>query len=817
MGLESGYVGTGQGIVTESDGMFVGMNLRNSPSQLAEGEVCLSKNGRMEGYWQPRRGVLLRSGALTTDENPLTVPFFLVDTAGGKTVSAASRVDEVVTITVTGHGFTVAAVGYLGLYAVGFATTNPNGVWEMTVTDANTLTFSIPGASGNETYTISGDERVKSVISDGAVADILGSCHFSDASSDLEESIILATPAVAKKVSLSTFTITDIPYPTGLVLSGDVDMIQAFNKIYLYREGASCLEWVHQGVIVDASSVSANVVTVTVKNHGLATGDQVTLSGLTYTGSDPNGLRTITAATVDTFTFALTTANETHGVTSARMVASGFTYVARGSYTQPQTFGVTSANVSVTSGLLTMTVVGNTTIRKRDFVTVYKSEITELESLIGKTFEVVTATSTQIQFYVPAGDVTAGGALLFEVGGRFSVGGGFIHLPAPPWAVYFQRRIWCPYWYEPNGSYGSYTFRDLDERDQIVASDILDGNTYDQIYSQFRISGGTADYVVAMQPFFDDALLVLNRNSLHLVSGTQGSLEDTQVKELTREVGCLSRKSVVQYANAVFFLSDSGVYGVEFQDAYNLRGIQEPLSLPIQPIIDRINKGLADKAVGIYFNNRYWLALPLDSVRGADDATGNNSVLIYNILNKGWESIDTYGGGAVNILNYHIAQDEERNDLYFVNTKGGLHQVGARDQPSDVYSINSTGDSATEGIDYELVTRGYTLGFGGRKRFSRTQAFIESNGEPSNVVFSFETEDPDADAYELGDVVDAIGNELPANEAGTMRFRLGNPRGIYGRLTISADMSGSAPIGRPKVISIGVEGQPGNRQTISQV
>jgi len=175
MAMESGYVGRGQGVVTESDGMFVGMNLRNSPSQLTEGEVCLSQNGRMEGYWQPRRGILLRSGALTTDDQPLTLPFFLVDTAGGKTVSAASRVDDLVTITVTGHGFTVGLTGYLGLYAVGFATVDPNGVWAMTVTDANTLTFEITGATGNEVYTISGDERVKSVISDSAASVVLGS------------------------------------------------------------------------------------------------------------------------------------------------------------------------------------------------------------------------------------------------------------------------------------------------------------------------------------------------------------------------------------------------------------------------------------------------------------------------------------------------------------------------------------------------------------------------------------------------------------------------------------------------------------------
>ena len=231
MGIESGYVGRGQGVVTEGDGLFVGMNVRNSPSQLTEGEVSMSRNGRMDGYWQGRKGILLRSGALTGDEQPLCLPFFLIDTAGGAVVSAASRVDDLVTLTVTSHGLTVAAVGYLGVENVGFSSVDPNGVWEMTVVDANTLEYSITGATGNETYTIGGDEVVRSVLSDDAASVVLGSCHYSDPANDLEESIILATPGMAKMVALDDFTITDLDYPTGYVASGEVNMIQAFDKV----------------------------------------------------------------------------------------------------------------------------------------------------------------------------------------------------------------------------------------------------------------------------------------------------------------------------------------------------------------------------------------------------------------------------------------------------------------------------------------------------------------------------------------------------------------------------------------------------------
>jgi hypothetical protein len=106
--------------------------------------------------------------------------------------------------------------------------------------------------------------------------------------------------------------------------------------------------------------------------------------------------------------------------------------------------------------------------------------------------------------------------------------------------------------------------------------------------------------------------------------------------------------------NAMFFLSDDGVYAVEFLNDYNLRGADEPISKNIQPYIDRINKNLAGEAVGVLFNNRYYLAVALDSMPGANNATGNNAILVFNFLNKGWESIDTFGSNDFIIENLII-------------------------------------------------------------------------------------------------------------------------------------------------------------------
>jgi hypothetical protein len=807
-------------IFSDGDVGFVGMNQRLSPNQLGSGEVVLSRNGRIDGYWQPRRGIQLRSGALSNSATPLALPFYVIDSAKSVT-NVTVPVTGVARLTVTGHGFGVGTSGWAELSGLD---TGVNGVRFLTYVDANTMDAAVSGLTSvtDTSGTLDG-----APINNSAVSAVYGSCLFSDPSSSLVESVFLATNLEAKMVDLTTYVVTSVPYPSGLDISSDVEMIQAFDRVYLFRDGAQALEWVPAGkAIITASYVSSTgVVTVNVKNHGLTIGDTIVVSDVgfspTPTVADPNGTHVVaTTADADTFTFVIATGagDETYTPNTGKFVSNGFTKVLGGPYTQPQTFAVSSSDVSVTNGLVTVDVTGNNTIKVGDFIIVYETTIDEFTSVVGKSFQVVSSSATEIEFFAPVGDFTSGGSDSLEIGGRFSVGGGFIHQPGLPWATYFQRRLWGPYWYEPNGTTASPTYTDRKIRDEIVASDILDGDTYDQIYSQFRVTAGIADYLVGMQPFYDDALMVLNRNSLHVVAGTQGSLEDTVVKELTREVGCLARKSVVGKGNAVFFLSDSGVYGVEFIEQYNLRGLEEPLSKNIQPFIDRINKELAGNSVGIFFNNRYWLAVPLDTSAGKGDATGNNSILIFNTLNKAWESIDTYNIPNFKIKNFIIGQAGERNLLYLVNDTGGLHEIDANDQPLDVYSTNTTGSSNNSGMTYELVSRGYMLGATNleRKKFSRLQVQMQSNDSSSDVEFYFSSEDPDTDKFKITTINDMIGTQLPANETGNFRMRLGNPRGLYGTLTISSLSVGSAPVGRPKVNSITIDGTITNRQTISQ-
>ena len=968
--------GLDEPISEDVDRGFFSVNQRLQLNQLQEGEVRESLNGRMEGYWKPRKGVVEKTSALTTGKTPLQLPFYLIDTP--KTISDVSiPVTGTVRITVTAHGFEVDSSGWAKISGLSTAF---NGSYELTYFDADTLDYTIPGVITAPTDKIGTLSQMP--IDDDANANVRASCLFSDPNTSNKEFVIVAMDTVAKKIDLAAVdaglgsaAVTDISYPAGQALGADAEMIQLFDKVMLFRDGQQALEWFPNGrPILAASQNGTTTVTMAVRDHGLLTGTSITISGLTG-GTPANGTFLVDSVVdQDTFTYVFTTSQTVIFGTSVATATDGFTLSPGGTYTQPQVFSAQGSSVESSSGLITLTVDSNTTLKKNDVIVIYQSNIPELGFLVGEEYQLAFASATQLQFYAPAPDIvvrdlssasasgfivklftttnhglplgskinvndleyasgtnpnglhttvrqapnitsatqaanvvtvtisshgfttgnlitvdgitfvsgtnpngifsvtvlnaneftyilsgasgtyvttnafatkddltkrllynlsgasgtyltsvayitTATGSLdqQIDFGGRFSVGGGFMHQPAAPWGVSFQRRLWVPYYYNQSGDFDAPEFTSRKITDEIAVSDILDTTTFDQIENQFRIGGGTADYVVGMHGFYDDALVVLNRNSLHLVKGTLGSLLDCTVKELTSEIGCLARKSVVMRGNTMMFLSDDGVYSLEFLNDYNLRGSEEPLSKNIQPYIDRINKNYASEAVGILFDNRYYLAVALDSVAGANDARGNNSVLVYNFKNQGWESLDTYGDERFIIKNLILGGSGVRNDLYAVTGNGGLHQLEAEERNTDRLNISNVGNGLTTVlIDSSLTTRGYDLKTMERKRFTDAQINMQNlAGKTGEYSIAFAAEDPD-NASEIGTTTQFLGGVVLApsspNEAETasIRCRLAGIRGYTGTLILTRT------IGSPKINSVKIAGSVTNRQIISQ-
>ena len=734
-------------------------------------------------------------------------------------ITAVAYADNLVTLTVATHGVVVGQTGNAIINGITFTGVDYNGVVSLTAATSTTFTFVTAGVTA---VAIGTTPRVTQIlVNDSAAGNVRASCLFSNPNEQSKEYVIVALDTVAKKIDLDTYAVTTITYPPSQTVDTFTDMIQVFDKVMLFRDGKQALEWYPNGRPIISASQSGTTVTMNVREHGLLVGSPLIIAGLTHATLVPaNGVFTVLAvSTQDQFTYTFTTSQTVASfVVSSATVSDGFTLSPGGSYTQPQVFNVPSSDVSVSGGLVTVNraTLANTTIAANDIIVIYETTIPEFAEVVGKEFQVVSATTTIITFYAPIGNLSAGGAHQLQFGGRFTVGGGFMHQPGAPWGIHFQRRLWVPYYYDQSGAYNSPTYVNRKIVDEIAVSDILDTTTFDQIESQFRITGGTADSVVAMHGFYNDSLVVLNRNSLHLIQESKGGLLDVTVKELTSEIGCLARKTVLMRGNTMYFLSDNGVYGLEFLNDYNLRGMDQPLSKNIQPYIDRINPDKADKAVAVYFDNRYFLAVPLDSVAGANDAIGNNAVLVYNFLNKGWESIDTYGDSQFIITDYITASGGVRNNLYAITSNGGLHQMEFAESINDRLSVSNLDNTVvTPQIAASLTSRGYNFASLERKRFTDTQIQMQNlAGETGEYNISFAAEDPDF-ATAIGTTSTFLGGMLTpstANEAetATIRCRIGGVRGFTGTLLLNRTQ------GSPKIHSIMVAGSVTNRQIISQ-
>ena len=75
-----------------------------------------------------------------------------------------------------------------------------------------------------------------------------------------------------------------------------------------------------------------------------------------------------------------------------------------------------------------------------------------------------------------------------------------------------------------------------------------------------------------------------------------------------------------------------------------------------------LNKDHADKAVGVYFNNRYYLAAPFEVL------VVNNKVIIYNFINKNWESIDSVSAPGMGFSNLVVAGKGNKRGVYAINS-----------------------------------------------------------------------------------------------------------------------------------------------------
>ena len=373
----------------------------------------------------------------------------------------------------------------------------------------------------------------------------------------------------------------------------------------------------------------------------------------------------------------------------------------------------------------------------------------------------------------------------FVVKANASPGAGRIQCPNTDYGVFFRNRLIIP--------------QPTDSNYSIIMSDLLDTDNYYAADSQFRINKGSADFLVGFFPYQEDQLIVFMRNSIHMINNI-ATTSAANTYEITRQHGCVARKSIAQSGPQTFFLSDNGVIvlspgtdpakglGVAIS---KVSGETIPMTRPIQDQFDEVNFAAADTACGIVYDNAYYLAVPTGS------STLPNKIFVFNLLTSTWTSVDSYpamsGSLAFHVDDFVICSHGSaptRRRLFACNDTG-FYLMEENSIDDSGRKIGSTSESGTTAIAGKLVTRSFTFGDINVKSWKRGQLGANTvDDDAFNIKVN--TLDPDSSTTVLSHTADGT-------EEALFRFGTGRTRG-YG-----AEVEINVTAGRPSFRHVSLE------------
>lgn len=410
--------------------------------------------------------------------------------------------------------------------------------------------------------------------------------------------------------------------------------------------------------------------TITVYNHNLVPGDQVTLSNVTNGGTyvtnkiyyvypvDNNTLKLFSGTTEETD--SLNDASRAIiSFTSTAGIITGYTILNQGmGYLTAPTVDVNTPGGGTTASI-TLTI----TDGRVSGVTINSGGIGYSSSFTG----VVTMPSTLVD--VTTANVT--GSIK-----RSSASGASV--PPGREGLYFQNRLLLLY-----------------GNDYLAVSDVLDPLHYSPILNEFKLNTGSNDRVIALYPFNATTLLVFKERSVLAVENLYGDLSTTRLTEITREFGCVSQSSIAGTGSDVIFLSQRGVISLKQTEFGISQSVVLPLSDQIQNIVDEIDQAYWSGACATYYANRYILSAPVEGGDGTNQRT-----LVYNFLNKAWEG---YWEGSLLIPRYWCRLVVAGTDtLCWADESGLIHQFDG------LALVDTSSTGVMTQISTEVKFRGYT-------------------------------------------------------------------------------------------------------------
>lgn len=302
-------------------------------------------------------------------------------------------------------------------------------------------------------------------------------------------------------------------------------------------------------------------------------------------------------------------------------------------------------------------------------------------------------------------------------------GAGTVLMPSGDFGIIFQDRLLVVH----------------DKGRLLAVSDNLKYWQYDNLSNDLYIEGGDpGGRMTALVPFQTGGVVVFKEHRIHFLSNFAPDSSQAELTTISNEIGCVARKSVVQFGNDILFLSRRGIERLSqvFQDRIQATPI--PVSQPIQPFIDKINWNAAAGAVATAFGELYVLAVP------ASGAATNSYVIVFNTVTSKIESIDyvaALGGAelaAIDALHVLTAVTGDQQLYALDYARGYIARLYDPAVWTDTWNKND-GTSVTLPILDRIATRGYPCaGFNAsrtrKKKFRQVRLAIGTSNPNAQVL-----------------------------------------------------------------------------------
>lgn len=162
--------------------------------------------------------------------------------------------------------------------------------------------------------------------------------------------------------------------------------------------------------------------------------------------------------------------------------------------------------------------------------------------------------------------------------------------------------------------------------------------------------------------FFQDVLIVFKEKSIYqLYFNTSGSFV---VERISSSYGAVCHGAIQSVENDCYFLTDKGIYVLGNEPNYYASIRTNELSSRIKTLLQRINHEQWDKCRAVYYDDRYFLTVPLDA------STDCNAMIVYDRRFYSWQYWTNIN--AESLLDFKDITTNETN-LFF--TEYGANDV----------------------------------------------------------------------------------------------------------------------------------------------